>query len=554
MELALPGTSKHTVTANQTHDQAADQQLVPLLNSCTSSESESFQGQSSPTDAIRAPVLLHYPYTDIGNAERLVVTCANHIRFCPEWKKWLVWDGTRWKSDSMGVIRRYAKQVIRSFYTQAAAIADSTDREKAEGHARRSESAAAIRSMLSCAESEAAVTAAAANLDRDPWLLNCQNGTVDLSTGKLRPHSQADLITKFCPVEFNAFATCPEFEKFINRILPGLTDYLQRVLGYALTGEVSEKACFCLFGGGNNGKTTLLELFRYILGDYAAQVMIDSLMTRSQESNASMADLADLRGARFVTTSETEEGQRLAEGKLKYLTGMSEIKTCRKYENPVTFVPTHKIFLDANHRPIVRGSDTAIWTRLKLIPFEVSIPKDEIDKDLLTKLKAEAPGVLAWAIRGCLAWQLDGLAEPQVVRDSIHSWQSEDDPYREFFEDECGFDPACSVSREDLWNGFSTWAKANGLKDPSRTKLHERLRLRGCSEFKPRNAAGKQIRSWMGVRLTGAQPAGKSDDLRTQTLSVNPNASATDSFAAPEEGTLTSTSDQGDHDLSGRLM
>jgi putative DNA primase/helicase len=446
--------------------------------------------------------LLWHPQTDTGNAERLVAMFGDRIRFCSEWKKWLLWDGTRWKVDSLGEIRRHAKQTVRTFYAQAALITDSSDRDAAEAHARKSESAAAIRAMLNCAESEVGVPVAASELDRDPWLLNCKNGTLDLRTGQLRQHRQTDLITKLCPVDFDPNAPCPVFERFLARILPGLTDYLQRVFGYALTGVVTEKACFCLFGDGNNGKTSLLELFRYILGDYSAQVMIDSLMTRrSGESNTSMADLADLRGARFVTTSETEEGQKLAEGKLKYLTGMSEIRTCRKYENPVSFSPTHKVFMDANYRPLVRGSDVAIWTRLKLVPCTVSIPASEIDKDLLNKLKAEAPGVLAWAVKGCLTWQQGGLVEPQAIQDSVATWKSEDDPYREFFEDECELGPAHSVPVADLWSKFSGWAAANGIKYPSRPKLYERLRFHGCTQERQRDPNGRQVRCWKSVKV-----------------------------------------------------
>lgn len=452
-----------------------------------------------------SPDLLSYPYTDIGNAERLVAMFRNGIRFCPEMAKWLAWDGTRWKPDNSGEMRRRAKKTVRTFYLQATGITDDEQRAKAEKHARKSESAASIRAMLSCAEAEAGITAQAAELDRNPWLLNCKNGTVDLQTGLLRPHRQEDLITKVCPVDFDEGASCPLFLGFLGRILgerPALIAYVQKVVGYALTGDVSAKACFCLFGDGNNGKTTLLEVLRHILGDYAAQVMIDSLMVRrSQESNASLADLADLRGARFVTTSETEEGQRLAEGKLKYLTGMSQIKTCRKYENPMTFEPTHKVFMDANHRPVVRGADKAIWTRLKLIPFTVTIPDDEIDRDLPNKLKAEAPGVLAWAVQGCLAWQREGLVEPPEVQESVKTWKNEDDPIKEFFEERAEFGPTHLTPVSDIWEEFRTWTADIGIKYPPRSRLHEQLRKQGCSKTVERDERARQVRCWKGVKL-----------------------------------------------------
>src|ERR1039457_4748836 len=287
-----------------------------------------------------APNLLRYPHTDTGNAERLVKMFKDQIRFCPEWKRWLIWDGTRWKADYSREIRRCAKEAIRTFYAQVPRIRSDDIRKKAEAHARKSESDMAIRAMLNCAESEPGISVSASQFDQDPWLLNCRNGTIDLQSGHLGLPRQADLITKLCPVDFDRLAKCPLFLAFLTRIMggkPDLVDYLQKIFGYALTGSVGEKACICFFGDGQNGKTTLLELFRCILADYSAEVMIDSLMSRSRDSNASMADIADLRGARFVTTSETEEQQKLAEGRIKYLTGMGEIKTCRKYENFFTF-------------------------------------------------------------------------------------------------------------------------------------------------------------------------------------------------------------------------
>lgn len=463
---------------------------------------------AKPTPNIPLPGVdvLRFRFTDIGNAERLIACFGDRIRYCTEWKTWLVWDGSRWRADTSREVHRLAKHTIRSFYAHRGRIGSPKDREVAEAHARRSESAAAIRAMLACAESEPGIAVSATELDKDPWLLNCRNGTIDLQKGGLRRHRQSDLISKLSPVAFKKGAKCPTFLAFLNRILggdPSLIAYLQRALGYALTGQVSEKACFCLFGEGNNGKTTLLELFRYILGDYAAQVMIDTLMTRrAQESNATLADLADLRGARFVTTSETEAGQRLAEGKLKYLTGMSEVKTCRKYENPITFSPTHKIFMDANHRPVVRGSDPAIWARLKLLPFTVSIPEDQIDKALLVKLKAEAPGVLAWAVRGCLDWQQRGLAEPIQVATSVDSWKTEDDPYREFIEDECEFDPSYVTPVSDLLRTLSSWAQENGIRYPSKNELYKRLRARGCTKGAERpDGTNKQFRCWKGVKV-----------------------------------------------------
>ena len=190
--------------------------------------------------------------------------------------------------------------------------------------------------------------------------------------------------------------------------------YIQKAFGYSLTGSTAEKVVFMCLGKGDNGKTTLLSLFLRLLKEYAVLLQIDTLMVR-QESNNTQADLADLR-ARFVMTSETEQGQRLAEGKLKRITqGMGKIKATRKYENPIEFEETHKLWMDANHKPEIRGTDNAIWNRLHLIPFEVTIPKDEIYRGLPEKLLAEAPGVLLWAVDGAVRWHHEGLARPEPV-------------------------------------------------------------------------------------------------------------------------------------------
>jgi putative DNA primase/helicase len=199
---------------------------------------------------------------------------------------------------------------------------------------------------------------------------------------------------------------------------------------------------------------------------------------------------------------------------------MGKVKTCQKYQNPITFPPTHKIFLDANHRPVVTGTDPAIWRRLKPVPFTVTIPEDEADKNLLTKLKAEASGVVAWAVKGCLDWQRGGLREPREIRESLEKWQCEDDPYREFFEDRCEFDPAAVTPVADMWEQFDEWAKKNGIKYPSRTRLYARLRSLGCEKDVQRrpvvrkmsldpaqakdprtHTGGRQFRCWRGVKL-----------------------------------------------------
>ncbi len=464
-------------------------------------------GSEASPAASNAPPLLQYPLTDSGNAERLIALHGDEIRYCVEMRKWLVWDGRRWAVDDMERIRQLVVRTSRALYTESAGIDDTVFREAVEKHALKSENAQAVTNTLAQAKLPG-VCVRASELDSSRWLLNVRNGTIDLKTGELREHRPGDLITKLAPVDFDPDATCDRFLSFIREILDGredLMEYVQRAFGYALTGIVSEKALFAFFGSGNNGKTTLLEIVRYIVGEYGSQVLIDTLMTKRHEtSNASLADLADLRDARLVTTSEVEEGQRLAEGKVKYLTGMGEIKTCRKYENHISFQPTHTIFMDANHRPGVRGTDKAIWARLKPIPFTVAIPEEKQDKALMEKLKAEAPGILSWLVYGCLDWQKEGLGDPPEIQDEVAEWKTECDPLADFLDDCCVLTPAAATPSTKLWAAYLKWGEEQGEKHLiGRKKFADRLLVLGCEPDR-NNALG---RYWKGIGLRAEVPA-----------------------------------------------
>jgi putative DNA primase/helicase len=461
------------------------------------------------------PNLLIQPHTDTGNAERLVACYGSDIRYCVEGKRWLVYDGRRWVYAD-GQISQLAKTTLRRLYHEAAhAQGDDDFKERVMKHARRSESAHGIRAMLERAESEGDIPVHASQLDVNPDLLNCLNGTVDLRSGELYEHRREDLITKLVHLNYNPRADCPQFLRFLYRIMGDgpdaseadyeragrLVGYLQKCFGYALTGLVSEKAVFCFFGTGDNGKTTLLEIIRFVLEEYSAQVLIDSLMAhRDNQSSATLADLADLRDARFVTTSEIEEGQRLAVAKLKYLTqGMGKIKSCRKYENPITFPANYKLFLDANYKPVIRSADSAVFNRLKSIPFTVTIPKDEQDKGLLDKLKGEAEGILAWLVEGCLRWRHERLGDPPEVAEATAAWQAESDRFQLFIEEKCVLSPDAWVPVAQLWPAYRCWCKANNERFIlNKSSFDERLKKIGCVRG---NRGIKSTRAWVGIRF-----------------------------------------------------
>ncbi len=470
------------------------------------------------------PDLCGYPLTDSGNGERIVALFGKEIRYCVEMKKWLVWDGLRWAPDEMNVMRQRGKRMARILYEQ------SVGRSLVEKHARASESFAAITAALGSAATEKGIPISAAELDQHPYLLNCPNGVVDLRTGKLIEHDRGFLITKLCPVPFEEKARCPQFLKFIEWAMGGgdaelpdrtvrLVSFLQRAFGYALTGDVSEKAVFVFHGErGNNGKTTLLTLFRDLLGrDYSGQIVIDTVMSMRNQDATARADMADLRGVRLVVTSEVEKEHKLDEGKIKYMTaGMGNIKSCRKYENPIEFQATHKLFMDCNHRPKVRGVDDAIWNRLKLVPFDVTIPKDEIDLQLSAKLRTELPGVLAWAVRGAVAWKKDGLGNSPEVMNAGIEWREHDDPLKEFLEDACevddpetrktsaGAEGGLFVQVSELAAGYAWWAKQTNERFPlGREAFTERMEAKGFKRSRSRRCGpdGKQARTWEGIQL-----------------------------------------------------
>jgi putative DNA primase/helicase len=396
-----------------------------------------------------------FKLTDLGNAERLVARYGTQLRYCHAWKKWLIWNGKRWKIDD-GAVEARAAKTVRSISGEADRADEEHARKAIEAHAKSSESKHKIDAMVALARFQFPVPVTPPELDSDPMLFNCLNGTLDLRTGELKKHGPGHLITKLAPVSYSPKATCPTWLKFLNRIFArdvALIEYMQKVIGYGLTGSVTEKALFVFHGGGDNGKTTLLEAIRHVLGDYAGVVDIDALMQNGRDAVTERA-IAELCGKRFVTASEAEEGQKLREAKIKNLTGMGRLVGRKIYGNPFEFDPSFKLFIDANHKPVIRGNDNAIWNRIRLVPFKVSIPKTEQDPQLGEKLKAEASGILAWAVQGCLRWQQEGLGEPAVITKARHKYREEMDVVADFIADCCTESPDGRETFGDLYAAY----------------------------------------------------------------------------------------------------
>ena len=439
-------------------------------------------------------------FSDAGNAEKLVKFCGDRIRYCHAFRKWLVFDGLRWVTTPNESMIRLALETIRHMVSEAESL-PSDLRSRMLRHSLASESLGRLTAMVSLAG--ALLPIQPGELDRNPLLLNLINGTLDLSTGKLRKHNSGDFITKLAPVKYDHMAKCSKFLGFIKRIMgrdKPLLAYLQRAVGYSLTSQTKEQCFFFLHGRGANGKTVLLNTLRNILGDYALQSPPELLLTKDRQGGAT-PELARLPGARLVCTSETEDGHRFAENTIKQLTGGDVIAARHLYGELFEFKPTFKIWLAANHKPIIRGTDLGIWRRIHLIPFNVTIPQNEQDKNLETKLMDEWPGILNWSIAGCRKWITTGLQPPDAVVESVDEYRTDMDTFGEFLNECCVLDAQAITTANELYLRYKFWAEQNiGKYMMSPNSFGRHLSERGFRKIRDAHT-----KSWKGIRIRGSE-------------------------------------------------
>ena len=448
-----------------------------------------------------------YNLTDLGNSERFVQNHGENVRYCYPWSKWLVWTGVKWERDDFGKVHKLAKTTVRRIYHEAAAAEDEDRRKALAKHAARSEAADKIKAMLELAKSE--VPAAPDELDADPWALNVANGTIDLRTGELHDHRREDLITKLAPVEYDPHAKAPTWEAFLERVLPSeaLRGFVQSAAGYSSTGNTSEQIMLINHGGGNNGKSTFQEALGEALGDYAMRAPTEMLM--SKQSGGVPNDVARLKGARFVAASETEQGRRLAESLVKDLTGQDTISARFMRAEWFDFKPTHKLWLSTNHKPEIRGTDNAIWRRIRLVPWTVAIPPAERDRKLAEKLRDELPGILAWVTRGCLEWRREGLQAPEEVRKATAGYRSEMDVIGDFLADRCFRGERLQVDKDELYKAYQMWSENAGERTETKRKFGMLLKERGIEDG--RNSE-RTKRIWRGIGLSTLKRSVRNDD------------------------------------------
>ncbi len=438
--------------------------------------------------------------TELGNAERFVARHGDDIRYCYPWGRWLVWNGARWERDESGKVHKRAKDTVRSIYAEAAAEGDDERRKSLVKHARASEAKNKIEAMLELAKSEVPVSPD--ELDPNPLLLNAPNGTIDLRTGELREHRRDDLITKMAGAEYDPQASAPEWAAFLERVQPGeeLREFLQRGTGYSASGDTSEQCMFINHGpSGANGKTTFQEAVAGALGDYAMRTPTEMLLAK--RGGGVPNDVARLKGARFVAASETEEGRRLAESLVKDLTGQDTISARFMRAEWFDFKPTHKLWLSTNHKPEIRGTDNGIWRRIRLVPWDVTIPPAEQDRKLSAKLRTEFPGVLAWIVRGCIAWQREGLRAPDEVRRATAEYRAEMDTLAAFLVDRCVVREGVWALADKLYQRYAMWCDANGERQEAQKAFVARLSERGFVRKRATKGADKGRYIWLGVGI-----------------------------------------------------
>lgn len=346
-------------------------------------------------------------------------------------------------------------------------------------HAVDSEKAAGINAIMMLAQTEPGIPVLASQFDADPYLFNCLNGTIDLRTFSLRPHSRDDLQTRMANVAYDPTAPRPLFEAFLRRIMADnleMIAYLARLLGRCLSGDISEQELYFFIGEGANGKSVLIDTVLGILGDYAGTAP-DSLLT-VQTHNEHPTELADLCGRRLVVASETEEGARLKVQLVKRLTGDNRIKARFMRQDFFEFERTHKLIIVSNNKPLIRETKHAIWRRIRLVPFSVIIPQEERDPQLTEKLKSEWPGILSWLVEGYRDWRENGMRTPQEVLLATQTYQSEQNPLADYFADHCIQGSVFRVSRNELYVDYTAWCQKNGERQPlSRNALFDHVRL-----------------------------------------------------------------------------
>lgn len=439
--------------------------------------------------------------TDMANAARLARRHGKDIRYTQ--CGWMVYRNGHWTDDPV-LIQELAKETALSIFDE---IKDAPNPTEMFLHAKQSQSRRSIEAQICLARSESGVPASITDFDSDHMSLNVANGIIDLRTGNLREHDRDELHSKIVPIVFDQNADCVRWDAFIQRITgrnQELYSYLRRFVGYLLTGMTGEQVLHFLFGLGANGKSVFCEVVTELLGNYAIIASPEMVMARRHSGIPN--DIARLRGTRAAFMNETSQGARFDEAKLKDLTGSDKQSGRFLHQEFFDFLPTHKLVIRGNHKPSISGTDEGIWRRLRLVPFGVEIPPEEQDRTLLEKLRDELPGILLWAVHGCLEWQKQGLNPPAIVVDAVKSYRQDSDTLGRFIDEHCEKRPNASVRSSTLFHHYQRFAEKSGELWLSNKDLPTEMERRGFQYKK--TAVG---RLFYGLELKSSDADGRQE-------------------------------------------
>ena len=442
--------------------------------------------------------LTRFDCNDHGNAERVHAYAGSNFHHIIESASWIVWNGFRWVPDVNGGMTRLFVSAMQITGKQAFEISDRSRADSIVKHAFKSRDTAKVQAGLQMLRSLLGVSVSVNDLDADPWMIGTAEGVIDLKTGRPVLPDRSKLITKKIGTRYDETATCPTWERFLHTVTAGnseLIRFLQIAVGYSLTGSNAEQCLFFLFGLGQNGKGVFSETTKRLFGDYG-QVAPESMFVKDRNQSATN-DIARLAGCRLAVASELGEGIAFAESRLKSLTGNDSITARFLHREFFDFIPTHHFWISGNHKPTIQGSDHGIWRRIHLIPFTVRISDAEKDPDLIRKIAEEMPGILNWALAGCMAWQREGLSIPRCVSQATAEYRSEEDIVGQFLQ-ECTIEESrARVLASELYEAFHRWSVRGGIKCPIRSKdFGKRMDERGYQRMSSSGA-----RYWTGLSL-----------------------------------------------------
>lgn len=436
--------------------------------------------------------------TDTGNAKLFHRNHGDVARYCVKKNKWFLFDDTRFKQDNDLSIYGLADQTIANLYSQAQQTADKSERKEAGKHALACEGLRRIKDMIIMAQHYC--VSRMEDFDTDHMLLNVANGTVDLRTGELRDHSIDDMISKMSGTKYDEKAKCPQWLDHLQVVLKGnaeLIDWFQRVVGYILTGKTYEQCLYLLYGSGNNGKSVTVNTIVSLLGEYSTATMAESFLKKRYEGGGINNDIAKMEGSRCVSVGEGIRGRSLNDDLVKALTGGDIISARFLRQEFSSFIPTFKILWSTNHLPIIGDQSISIWRRIKVIKFDVNIPADIVDPQIESKLKEELPGILQWAIDGCLKWQEKTLKpEPKVVTEAGGEYKNEEDPLRDFLQDLTVAGPNMEVQVTALYKAYQDHCEKAGERPLSNKRFGGLVTERGMKREKKK---GQRVYTGIGL-------------------------------------------------------